>query len=349
MLPDSLAYYFAGIGRGTCPSYTGYWPDISPGSEPLRIRARTFFGEGADVSGNFAGSQNSIVPSSAEGANWAVRDSQTLSVADTGLLALTGFSRSSDQTSAPTACIGVAGFTINNKVNGLAWGLYSDLQHEAGARFSAGLEIAAKNKGANLKDTPYGATQGGVYGIWAAGGGDPVYGGSPTNPSNAACVILRNGQSWNTGILFKNNALTSEGTLFNAVWMPANYALRWDKEDGTAAARIYSQITAPGIAYRLIFTNNAAQFTGPSAEPVFSATHVPNSVNHIRVFNAAAGGTPIMEVIGSDPSADLWLSPKGGAGRLRFGPYAAEPAPVITGYIEIKDHNGTPRKLAVLA
>lgn len=69
-------------------------------------------------------------------------------------------------------------------------------------------------------------------------------------------------------------------------------------------------------------------------------------------YLAATGGTttagPILQVRGANADYDLRLIPKG-AGAVRFGSLTSNSDVPITGYITIKDQNGTLRKLAVIS
>lgn len=73
-----------------------------------------------------------------------------------------------------------------------------------------------------------------------------------------------------------------------------------------------------------------------------------NVVNRLRISGDAAGGVPKLIAEGSDQNLDILLQTKG-AGVPRFGTHSANSDTAITGYITIKDANGTLRKLAVIS
>jgi hypothetical protein len=79
----------------------------------------------------------------------------------------------------------------------------------------------------------------------------------------------------------------------------------------------------------------------------FQINNTTSAVNYPIVTGAAAGGTPVLSVDGSDTDIDIRFTPKG-AGFVRFGTYTAG-ALSIAGYIEIRDAGGTIRRLAVVA
>jgi hypothetical protein len=184
-----------------------------------------------------AGDQSATwIPNDTVGPDWLLPNSTFLSMPDSAnkTIAVCGISKS-DLGSA--VCIGVAAAVINNSSGRTAWGLYSDIQHESGSNQTFGLEVAAKNKGADSTAHPY-TLGGGVYGVWLAGGGDNAYGGSPANPSNTAIVILSNDHTWNKGIVFEAGGLTgadgSTGTGV-AIEMAKGHLVQWRNSNGTVA------------------------------------------------------------------------------------------------------------------
>lgn len=337
----------------------GFWSDID--AEPphiYRLRDRVFVGNATLNHDTRSGNNNTWLSSGSVGASWAPRDAQFISMSDNGSLALVGASRTSDhdQSLASTpGCIGVAGFIINDRTGPgkAAWALYADVQHQPeNPTLSFGLEIAAKNKGANYTSDPYQLTYG-VIGLWLAGGGDDSYGGAPTNPSNAAMVVLSNKHTWNKGIVFSATGLTgTDGSAADtgtatAIEMARNHQIRWLRPDRSAGATIRSQVQESGKSYGILFLDTQINFFGPGGATVFNMIPVASGVNSIYVNNAAAGLSPAFRTTGADTNIDLRLEGKG-TGRVQLGPYAGGSDAAITGYIEVKDHNGSLRKLAVI-
>lgn len=285
----------------------GFWADQEPTSIS-RAGGRWFVGAACNATGNRLGQQNTWLNTDTDGAAWAVRDSQFCSMASTGLIAVSGFSRSGDQVDVPTECIGISGFVVNNKAGGAAWALYADVQHESGAGWSAGLEIAAKNKGSNLTSTPY-AIANGVKGLWLAAGGDNAYGGAPANPSDTAITVLKNDHTWNKGVIFIKDALTgcdgNTGTAV-AIEMAKGHMVRWLGPTGIQGLTIRSDVSVKGNDIQLIANDAGWSVLGGSGTKT--------------LFSVDGSGTPT------------------------FGTYTIG-AVVANGYITVKDVAGNTRKL----
>jgi hypothetical protein len=267
-------------------------------------------------------------------------NAQLLVITNTGKYAITGASRNSDNVGAGSEAIGVSGVVVNDKTGGSAWGLYSDIQHETGM-WSAGLEVAAKNKGGNFTATPHSLGPG-VYGIWLAGGGDDSSGGAPANPSNAAIVILKNDHTWNKGIVFEKDALTGcDGVTGSAVavHLARGHTIQWAAGDGGQGGWIKSDTNTGGQQFGIQFGQNALLFIGGNGKQAVTLVHAPNAVNYVVLKSAATGAAPEVGASGEDANVDLRLSPKG-AGLVVLGPYEA-----ATNSIIVKDSAGTVRRL----
>lgn len=109
-----------------------------------------------------------------------------------------------------------------------------------------------------------------------------------------------------------------------------------------------------GVSQRLL-TDNAG-VTLLSAVHTFSLnggfalrmSAAVNAVNYLAIDNAAAGGSPVLSVVGADTDLDMVLTPKG-AGLVRFGTYSALGAEALAGYMLVKDAGGTTRKVGIVA
>lgn len=331
----------------------GFWPDLNAATQIWRMADRVFVGEAVDVTGNRTGTQGSIIPTSTEGANWALRDSQCLVIAATGLMAVTGISRSSDKdpTQAPSACIGLSGFVINDRSSATAWGAYIDGQHESGATTTWGIEIALKNKGSDVSTGPTASGPTGVVGVWLPAGSDASYGGSPANPNNIAVAVGTNSSTWNSGIVMFTNALTNVGSVGAPVYEGIQWGkgtrIKWVQDDGSRGATIRSDVNIAGRDVGLLFLNNLIVFESASGS-LIEAAHTVSGVNYFRFDDAVTGSAPTFSVKGADTDIDLKLSGKG-AGLLSFGTHGTIGAETVTGYITIKDSGGTTRKLAVVS
>lgn len=307
------------------PGNGGFWPDVTPTAAIQRARDRVFTGGGAAFTGNFSGTQGGFVPTSTQGANWAPRDSTLFVAQDIGLMAVTGFvSNANIDTSGgkPTETIALSGFTINNKASRTTWAGYFDIQHEVGLA-SYGMEIAAKNKAANETDTPY-FTDGGVYGIWLAGGGDSTYGGAATNPSNTAIKIGKNAtgssQPWNKGIVFVSDGLTgSDGTTggagnATAIEMGYGQKIVWRAPGNFSGFEINCQVTGSGLNTSMLVDDGRIQFRGTGSVALLHLTHQTSAVNYLKIINREAGSSPRITAEGSDTNVDVEIMGRGSSG-----------------------------------
>jgi len=268
-----------------------------------------------------------------------------------GRYAIVGAVRNSDTPGeSGTGIMGVAGYVVNDRTMGDAWAHYSEVQHEAGANWSAGHEFSIKNKGANLTDTPY-HDAGGAFGAWLAAFGNPVYGGEAANPSNTAVAIVNNGQTWNKGIVVKADALTGcDGVTGTATVLEVAKGHRIEQKTpaDTGGGYIHFDVASGSGRLGLKFSDNAVCIVGANGYPVFTAYHDNGAVNSVVYRDAVSGQAPRMLAYGSDADIDLSLEPKGN-GRVKFGARVAHADAAITGYVEIKDAGGTVRKLAVIS
>lgn len=310
------------------------WTD-SPsgvGSTPANFSRldRLFVGEACNATGasyNFGASQGSIIPTSTEGASWILRDSQLLSIAEIGTIAIAGISRVSDQNSLANGCIGVTGATINDGSGGRSWCFYGDIQHENFSNsVSIGMEINTKNKSTtNQVPTAYGLLAG-PYGLTINSGGDQSYGGTSASPCNAAIVIAQSSASggsspWNKGLLFLNNGISgTDGTTGTgvAIEMAKGHTIRWSKSSTAISASIRSDVATTGADVSQIFSDNRLDFYGGNAKQLLTALHVSNAVNNVQTSNAVTGSPAILGTRGDDTNVGLLLNVKG-TEFVRFG------------------------------
>jgi hypothetical protein len=320
----------------------GFYADQGP-VKIRRFRDRVFIGDACDADGKFTGDgdRGTWMPNDTVASGWAVRDSLLLAMSPNGKMAITGASRSSDNTDGYQVPIGVSGFLVNDKPGGSGWALYSDVQHDIPGGWSAGLEVAAKNKGNNFTLAPYGFPSSGVFGLWLAGGGAAATGGLPTNPSNTAIVVLRNAHTWNKGIVFEADALTGCDGLSGAavaVHMARGHIVRWDAPNGKGAD-IRSDVSDTAKRVGQVYANDMIYYMGANDQKIVAYQHVANAVNALVISNAATGAAPAVSATGPDTDIDVKLSPKG-AGLVVLGPYEA-----ATNSILVKDSAGTVRRL----
>lgn len=330
----------------------GFWSNVDASPPAIhRMRDRVFVGAATGMHDTTSNNNSTWLSSMAVGASWALRDGQFVVQSDRGQMAVTGISRSSDARGIGTT-IGVSGLVINDTDSRTVWGLYSDVQLESGTgRTGWGIELAVKNKGADIVSSPY-TTSGpyGAAGIWLPAGGDGTYGGSAANPNNFAIGVKGFGSTWNKGIVFFDSGLTRDGnSVATAVHLAKGHRLVWDvSSSATSKAAIWLDPNATGtIATALVFGDGLVQLQA-GGQAIANFTGSSTAVNRFAFVGAAAGSGPQIQSAGADTDVDLVLSPKG-AGVLRFGARAVLGAEVLSGYITIKDSGGTLRKLAVIS
>lgn len=240
-----------------------------------------------------------------------LRDSEMIVTSQSGLIGIVGASRSSDDVpGGPDATIGLAGVVLNDGSGGAAWAGYFEATHEGAASKTVGLEIAVKNRGANVSTSPY-FFGNGPTGIWMAAGSDASYGGSPANPSDVAIHIGKNASTWNSGIVFNQHGLTGTDGVTGtgtAISMAKGHIVSWRAPGNHAGANLYSDVATPGKSVGQVFIDDGVMFVGSSG--VFAS------------FSKST--TP------------------------RFGTHQATTSQAICGFMEVRDVSGTPRKLAVL-
>jgi hypothetical protein len=338
---------------GSYPAEGGFWPDVDPATNIWRMRDRVFVGEAAGATGNRTGTQTAWPSQSFYGPNWIVRDSQLVATAETGLIAVSGLSRTSDQDTSggnPTESIGGAFYAEADRDSSFAWGTYIEVVRRNDTSQGYCIELDAKNIGASVSPNAYtlGVT---VHGIWAAAGGDGTYGGVPTNPSGAAIVIVPNDSTWNTGIVFSATSLTGTdgvtGTA-NAVEMAKGHQLVWREAGGLIGALVRSDVSVATQRSQVLFGNNVMQVLNFGSKRTFQIEHVSSGVNFLNAKGSVTGTGVSLEAGGDDTNIDIKLTPKG-SGVVNFGTHSAIGAESVTGYITIKDSNGVTRKLAVVS
>ena len=312
-LTDSITTDDAGALVVGDTDYEGMWPDVTAATRIHRAWGRMFIGDAADATGNRTGTQGGKVPTGTEGANWAIRDGQFVSFAQQGNMAVVGFSRSEDvDPTENTSSIGVSGFAIGNNATKAVWGLYGDVQFEAGT-YGYGLELAVKNKeGVNRTTTPYFATTG-TYGIWLPAGGDATYGGAPTHPSNTAILIGSNSSTWNRGIVFLEDGLTRSSGFATAIHFAEKHRLVWATNGNHEGFAIRSDVDAAASDVSITASNNAIKMAGVGGATILRFDHEASAVNYATFSSAATGNYPTWEAVGTDTNVGFFHIAQGTA------------------------------------
>lgn len=264
----------------------------------------------------------------ANGPSYLPINGQLNVITNTGKYAIVAASRNSDNIAGGgTQAIGVGSAVKNDLLTGNAWGYIAELQHEVGANLTLGIEIAGKNKsGVDGITNPY-LMQGGVHGVWVVAGGDASFGGAPTNPSNAAMVVLKGAQTWNTGIIFMADSITGNdgsagsGTDAPAIRMARRHTVQWDEPtNNNWGARIVSAVTTDAAQMQQVFSDNTLQFVGVNLKNTLVLSHGANAVNYVAIFSLPTLTAPQIRAIGDDADVDLALLPQAaGTIHLRGG------------------------------
>jgi len=109
-----------------------------------------------------------------------------------------------------------------------------------------------------------------------------------------------------------------------------------------AATNIPIRFDAKGNASQFFNNGNGLQFQIQGG--------VANTVNQVYVSGSKTGDPAIIGAAGTDAIVDLALYPQGAGSFVRIGAGFSSTSDVpIIGYIQVKDNNGTVRKLAVVA
>lgn len=307
-----------GFARNFQSPLPGFWSDI--GTSPVivdRWRGRILGGGASLYSTARAVGTGSWLASTDDGPTWIPRDAGLVYMQENSGIAVAGLARASDAGAigGGIAPIGLAGYAKADYDARTVWAGYFEVQIESGTnRKGFGLEIDVKNRGANAISTPYGLA-GGVGGValWLTAGGDASYGGSPANPSDAAIVVLNNAHTWNSGIVFKNGALTVDGGgKAVAIKMAAKHMLEWQSAAGVIGAQVYSSVVTSGKDVSLVFQDDLALFLRAAAGGTnFRILSIASAVNYLEVRPAVTGGGPSLSAIGTDTDINLRLVPQG--------------------------------------
>lgn len=329
---DNVAFVPQGGGASTtvekqlrgqdapAPAERGFWTNVGSGANIHRLRDRVFVGDGCDSSGENANTGNETWLTSQMGAHYFERAAQFMSLSTVGKYAGVFATRSSDQAEHnPTGetAIGIVGVALNDFAGTAktAWAAYLEAVRSSGVNgFTHGVEIAVKNKGDNITQTPYSFNNGGAtHGIWFAGGADPSYDGAPANPSAAAMVVVKNGSTWNRGLVITKDSLTgADGTTGTAIaiQMAKGHKIDWQHAAGQGAS-IWSEITTAANAVNLTFFEGSTSFVNNN-KLLLKIDTVQTPVNSIGIAAiGSSGGVPNVYARGDDANVDLGLYTKG--------------------------------------
>ena len=260
-----------------------------------------------------------------------------------GLIAATQTKYQGAPNVGPIALYGV-GVNNHTTLSEYVWGAYIEAQQVSTmGGGSVGLEISTRNLAVSATLDPYNTPPvNTTMGLQLSCG----CGVAATGQFNgtAAQIITNNPMPWNSGIVFRNNALAVVGGYAEAVSMPSSHAINWYSAAGVKAASIRSSVTTATQGQFLSFTNGTFYITGQAGNTLFSVGADPSYVNSLAVSPAATGNPIVLQSVGTDTSIDIKLLPKG-AGLVQLG-YNANNATnqanfVANKRIQIKDSTGT--------
>lgn len=141
------------------------------------------------------------------------------------------------------------------------------------------------------------------------------------------------------GQIYGGNVTTSGNTIAPY----SNYA--YFDNSGVLGARI-----AANGSLRIDTNGANSIYFNTSGGPQFEVAHSASAVNRPYVQGSSYGSPVILGASGVDSVIDLALYPKGNGSYVRLGAGFTSSADVaVTGYIQVKDNNGTIRKLAIIA
>lgn len=189
-------------------------------------------------------------------------------VSTIGMPGVVGASRASDvQSPGQNLPIGGAFVGLNDVVGQASqqgYGIYVEARNVAGCTGTCVNEFEGINlSGLGGVITPYGmGCEGMVVPVWIGSGGSQPYAARPEmpGPSQAAIGVLKNGTTFNAGIVFGADSLTgANGTTgtATAIAMGSGHALVWYGPTGAQQVIMLSEQTQPGNAVVLNFADGA--------------------------------------------------------------------------------------------
>jgi hypothetical protein len=150
----------------------------------------------------------------------------------------------------------------------------------------------------------------GVFGVWAAGGGDNTFGGASVNPSTAALAVVKNSNTWNSGIVMMKDALTAgEALAVSSEGVGGAHSLNWYNSLGNQVFNVLSNATDTNT-WKLNRINGGLQISvGGGQVAAFNSNNAP--ANGFTFTASATTVAPSIAAAGSDTNIDLALVPKG--------------------------------------
>ncbi|WP_027815004.1 hypothetical protein [Paraburkholderia bannensis] len=213
--------------------------------------------------------------------------------------------------------IGALAIGVNNNTSysTSAWGGYNEAYRMSGTTGGAyGLELDTVNYAADTVTDPYQQAPGQVIALQLAAGAElPATG---QYPSQAAINIQNNHSTFDTGIVFGSNSLTSG----LAIAFSSGQRMQWFGSAGTPTSSIVGTGTTQAAGIQQNFSDNSVKFNNATSNGIFSIAGVNSGVNGLTATGSATGVAPQLSATGSDTNIGIQLSPKGTGGVFANGP-----------------------------
>lgn len=345
--------YTPGIIGSASIAQGGFWSDVD--TEPVKLwkfRDRVLVGNAVNMKTIKSDTASSAtwLNNAAAGPTYLLSCGQNITMHEKGGCGIVAMTRASDKASyvSGMTTIGISSYAKGDHTSGRVWAGYfeSDLRN-TGMGAAYGIEIDVKClTGVNVASSAYSTPNGGTYGLWIAGGGDPSYGGAPTNPSTAAIQVVANGTTWNRGIVFAANSLTGTDGVTGgatAIEFARGHKIRWGSPGNNEGAVISSIVSTANAGVGIDFRDNRTAFTNWQGLVIGEVVAVTDPANYISSVASVAGATPRFSANGTDTNCDFGIRPKGtGTIDFQIGGSAASSAGAFsaTNRVRIK-LNGT--------
>ncbi|WP_321951880.1 hypothetical protein [Paraburkholderia bannensis] len=213
--------------------------------------------------------------------------------------------------------IGALAIGVNNNTSysTSAWGGYNEAYRMSGTTGGAyGLELDTVNYAADTVTDPYQQAPGQVIALQLAAGAElPATG---QYPSQAAINIQNNHSTFDTGIVFGSNSLTSG----LAIAFSSGQRMQWFGSAATPTSSIVGTGTTQAAAIQQNFSDNSVKFNNATSNGIFSIAGVSSGVNGLTATGSVTGSAPQLSAAGSDTNIGIQLSPKGTGGVFANGP-----------------------------
>lgn len=205
------------------------------------------------------------------------------------------------------------------------WAGYVDVERDVSGGTIFGIEYAIKNKGTNVIADPFNPLPAGsTIGSWYAGGGDSFY-GAPNNPSTSAMTVYRNSHTWNTGLLFSADSLTTIDGRQRAIGLANSQAIQWFRSANQPSFEIRSDGGVLGRDMRIVSNGYSTEFRGVrqngTEETLFGIEQPDLSApstrtNQFYFKSSTTTGSPgygeiTVQSAGYDNNVNIVLTPKG--------------------------------------